>query len=68
MRINCGSMKEAAILDGNLLVVDRATRPVNGSVVVVAVNGEYTVKRWVVPACGWPRRIRSTSRSACRSD
>ncbi len=48
-------MKDAGILDGDLLVVDR---PANGCVVVVAVNGAYTVKRlrrgldcvWLEPA------------------
>jgi DNA polymerase V len=43
MRVDGDSMKDAGILDGNLLVVDRAAKPVNGSVVVVAVNGAYTV-------------------------
>ncbi len=51
-------MKGAGIMDGDLLVVDRAAKPVNGSVVVVAVNGPYTVKRlrcgadcvWLEPA------------------
>ena len=45
MRVDGDSMRDAGILDGDLLVVDRAAKPVNGSVVVVAVNGEYTVKR-----------------------
>ncbi len=58
MRVDGDSMKDAGILNGDLLVVDRAAKPVNGSVVVVAVNGEYTVKRlrrcadcvWLEPA------------------
>jgi DNA polymerase V len=58
MRVDGDSMRDAGILDGDLLVVDRAAKPVNGSVVVVAVNGEYTVKRlrrcsdcvWLEPA------------------
>jgi DNA polymerase V len=58
MRVDGDSMKDAGILDGDLLVVDRAAKPVNGSVVIVAVNGEYTVKRlrrcsdcvWLEPA------------------
>lgn len=46
-------MKDAGILDGDLLVVDRAAKPSNGSV-VVAVNGEYTVKRLRRgPDCVW---------------
>ena len=38
MRVDGDSMIEAGILDGDLLVVDRAAKPVNGSVVVVAVS------------------------------
>ena len=54
MRVDGDSMKDAGILDGDLLVVDRAAKPVNGSVVVVAVNGEYTVKRLRRgPDCIW---------------
>src|ERR1700759_105804 len=45
MRVDGDSMKDAGILDGDLLVVDRAAKPANGSVIVVAVNGEYTGKR-----------------------
>ena len=58
MRVDGDSMCDAGILNGDLLVVDRAATPVSGSVVVVAVNGEYTVKRlrrcvdcvWLEPA------------------
>lgn len=41
MRVDGDSMKDGGILDGDLLVVYRAAKPVNGSVVVVAVNGAY---------------------------
>ena len=37
MRVDGDSMKDAGILDGDLLVVDRSAKPVNGSVVVVIV-------------------------------
>ena len=58
MRVSGDSMQDAGILDGDLLVVDRAIKPVSGSIVVVAVNGEYMVKRlrrtaadlWLDPA------------------
>jgi len=58
MRVDGDSMKDAGILDGDLLGVDRAAKPVSGSIVVVALNGEYTVKRlrrngdcvWLDPA------------------
>ena len=45
MRVDGDSMKDAGILDGDLPVMDRTAKPVNGSVVVVAVNGEYRGKR-----------------------
>jgi DNA polymerase V len=58
MRVDGDSMEQAGILDGDLLIVDRSARPISGSIVVVAVNGEYTVKRlrvageqvWLDPA------------------
>ena len=54
MRVDGDSMRDAGILHGDLLVVDRAARPHNGCVVVVAVNGEYTVKRLRRgPDCVW---------------
>ena len=54
MRVDGDSMRDAGILDGDLLVVDRSAKPENGSVVVVAVNGEYTVKRLRRgPDCIW---------------
>lgn len=39
------SMVEHGIHDGDMLVVDRSTKPVHGSVVVAAVDGEFTVKQ-----------------------
>lgn len=38
------SMRDSGIADGDLLVVDRAVRPVNGHIVVATVDGEFTVK------------------------
>lgn len=39
------SMVEHGIHDGDMLVVDRSSKPVHGSVVVAAVDGEFTVKQ-----------------------
>ena len=36
----------AGIHDGDLLVVDRSARVTDGKVVIVALNGELTVKRF----------------------
>ena len=57
VRANGESMIGAGIHDGDLLVVDRSARVTDGKVVIVALNGELTVKRlrkqkgksWLVP-------------------
>ena len=38
------SMTGAGIFSGDLLVVDRAIQPESGNIVVMAVDGEFTVK------------------------
>lgn len=39
------SMIGAGIFPGDLLIVDRALNPVNGSVIIAVIDGEFTVKR-----------------------
>jgi DNA polymerase V len=39
------SMRDAAILDGDMLLVDSSIEPRNGKIVVAVINGELTVKR-----------------------
>ena len=39
------SMVDAGIGEGDLLVVDSSRRAVHGSIVIAAVDGEFTVKR-----------------------
>ena len=39
------SMTLAGISDGDLLIIDKSKTPVNGSVVVCLIDGEFTVKR-----------------------
>jgi DNA polymerase V len=46
VRVAGRSMLNAGIHDGDLLVVDRAVEPTDGSVVVAALDGELTVKRY----------------------
>ena len=46
VRANGESMIGAGIHDGDLLVVDRSARVADGKVVIVALNGELTVKRF----------------------
>ena len=57
VRVTGDSMTGASIHDGDLLVVDRALEPVDGRIVIAAINGELTVKRlslqdgtaWLLP-------------------
>jgi len=45
IRVKGRSMVEVGINSGDLLVVDRSLDPVNGDIVVAALDGEFTVKR-----------------------
>ena len=47
MRVAGESMTGDGIYHGDVIVVDRAATPVNGSVVVASVDGELTVKRFM---------------------
>ena len=38
-------MRDAGVFPGDILVVDRSLEPMNGDVVVAALDGEFTVKR-----------------------
>lgn len=38
------SMRDAGLFDGDLLVVNRALKPVHGDVVIAVVDGEFTCK------------------------
>ncbi len=44
VRVEGDSMKDAAIVEGDLLVVDRSLTPADGDVIIAAVDGEFTVK------------------------
>lgn len=45
VRVLGDSMKDAGILSGDILVVDRALEAHDGAIVVALLNGEFTVKR-----------------------
>lgn len=45
LRVRGDSMKDAGILDGDILIVDRSLSPQNRSIVIAELNGELTVKR-----------------------
>lgn len=44
-RVKGDSMILAGISDGDLVIIDKSKTPVNGSVVVCLIDGEFTVKR-----------------------
>ncbi|HPC48368.1 MAG TPA: translesion error-prone DNA polymerase V autoproteolytic subunit, partial [Deltaproteobacteria bacterium] len=46
VRVEGTSMIDAGIHPGDILIVDRALEPRNGSVVVAVLDGEFTVKRY----------------------
>jgi len=45
MRVSGGSMQDAGIDDGDLVLVDRAITPSNGHVVIAVVDGEFICRR-----------------------
>jgi len=47
-RVKGSSMIEAGIEDGDLLVIDKALEPKDGSIAVCYIDGEFTVKRLAV--------------------
>nr|WP_103027168.1 translesion error-prone DNA polymerase V autoproteolytic subunit [Salinibacter altiplanensis] len=53
VRVAGDSMTEAGIHDGDILVVDRSVEPAGGSVVVAALDGDLTVKRYEMRS-GYP--------------
>ena len=46
-RVKGRSMEDAGIFEGDLLIIDRAVTPRSGCIVVAAVDGELTVKRFI---------------------
>jgi DNA polymerase V len=48
VRVAGHSMTDASIHDDDILVVDRAEEPTDGAIVVAALDGELTVKRYRV--------------------
>lgn len=48
VRVEGESMVEANIHSGDILVVDRSIPPTSGKIVVAVLNGEFTVKRFII--------------------
>ena len=52
VRVEGDSMKDADIHSGDILVVDRSIEASNDKIVIAVVNGEFTVKRFVINSSG----------------
>ena len=46
------SMRDAGILDGDIVVVDRSLEPKSGDIIVAYLDGEYTVKEFRMDTSG----------------
>ena len=50
------SMRDAGILDGDIVVVDRSLSPKNGDFIIAYINDEYTLKEFKMDEsgeCAW---------------
>jgi DNA polymerase V len=45
VRVQGDSMQGAGILDGSVVLVDKAIKPLHGHIVVAVVDGDFTCKR-----------------------
>lgn len=52
VRVQGDSMKKSGIHHGDILVVDRSINPVDGKIVIAAIDSELTVKRLSVKSTG----------------
>ena len=46
MKMNGSSMINAGIFDGDILIVDRSVKPVNGKIVIAVIDGEMLIRRY----------------------
>lgn len=45
-KVTGDSMKDAGIVHGDLVVINRARKPVSGDIVLALLDGEFTIKRY----------------------
>ena len=48
VRVKGDSMINAGIYPGDILVVDRSITPYDGAIIIAALDGDFTVKRYIV--------------------
>src|SRR5882762_11838035 len=46
MKVSGGSMINAGIYDGDIVIVDRSIKPVNGKIVIAVIDGEMLIRRY----------------------
>jgi len=46
MRVSGNSMINAAVHDGDIVIVDRSIKPVNGKIVIAVIDGEMLIRRY----------------------
>ena len=46
MRVSGNSMINAGIFDGDIVIVDRSVKPVNGKIVIAVIDGEMLIRRY----------------------
>ncbi len=61
VRVQGESMKDAGILDGDILIVDRSLEAVNNDIVIAVLNGEFVVKKLEITNEGKYRLVSENS-------
>ncbi len=46
MRVSGSSMINAGIYDGDIVIVDRSIKPMNGKIVIAIIDGEMLIRRY----------------------
>jgi DNA polymerase V len=46
MKVSGTSMINAGIFDGDIVIVDRSIKPVNGKIVIAVIDGEMLIRRY----------------------
>ena len=46
MKVSGNSMIDAGIYDGDIVIVDKSIKPVNGKIVIAVIDGEMLIRRY----------------------
>ncbi len=46
MRVSGSSMVNAGIYDGDIVIVDKSIKPINGKIVIAVIDGEMLIRRY----------------------